>query len=380
MRYALVVLCAVAAAGCADARPIVPPTDAHPPAQLDRETALSLAAMPLACLDRPQAPPPDRPGYLDDRSITRHLDYEKTRAFYGCWDWHSAVNSTWTLVRILKEFPDLSLAPLIREKLGQHLTEGATAGELAFFQDTPTFERPYGYAWLMKLHVELLTWDDDDARQWAERIAPLTKLFADRMVTYLDAIDYPSRIGTHGNTAFAFSMMLEFARQVGQAELERRITAKARQFFLGDRRCPTAYEPGGADFLSPCLEEAKLMSAVLVPGAYAVWLETFLPPVDSDEFRPLTESARISADSSQIDATDLRGAQSHLIGLAFIRAEALLRIASVLPPDDPRVTAYRDVAKRQGQAGFDAMFDADYEGSHWIGTFALRYLLAQPAP
>lgn len=376
MRIALTTLCAALMAACVD-QPVPPATDHTRPAQLDVETALSLAAMPLACLDRPHAPPPDRPGYLDERTITRRLDYEHTRAFYGCWDWHSAVNSTWALVRILEAFPDLSIGPLIREKLRQHLTQAALQGELAFFEETPSFERPYGYAWLMSLHLELLQWDDDDARQWAERIAPLTKLFSDRMLTYLDAMEYPSRVGTHGNTAFAFTMMTDFARRAGYAELERRIEEKARQFYLNDRMCPTAYEPSGADFLSPCLEEAKLMSRFLEPEVYATWLGTFLPPTDSDEFRPLTQSARLTADSSQLEATDLRGAQSHLIGLAFIRAEALLAIAKALPPDDARVAEYRTIANAQGQAGFDAMFDADYEGSHWIGTFALRYLLAE---
>ena len=84
---------------------------------LDLETALTLVAMPLSCLDRPHAAPRDRSTYLDEIVAARRPGYERDRAFYGCWDWHSAVNSTWAMVRIYKEFPDLPVAGLVLEKL-----------------------------------------------------------------------------------------------------------------------------------------------------------------------------------------------------------------------------------------------------------------------
>ena len=68
---------------------------------------------------------------------------------------------------------------------------------------------------------------------------------------------------------------------------------------------------------------------------------------------------------------------SHLIGLAFIRADAMNRIAAALPEDDARVPALRRIARLHGARGFEAMFDADYAGSHWIGTFAVKYLLTE---
>ena len=344
--------------------------------RLDTETALGLAAMPLSCLDRPHAPGRSSPGYLDDRTVVRRPDYEEHRAFYGCFDWHSAVNSTWALVRILKEIPDIAVAQLIREKLSDHLSENALNGELEFFEASRTFERPYGYAWLMALHEELLSWEDDDARAWAVRLAPITTLFSERMISYLETVDYPSRVGTHGNTAFSLSMMLDFARATGKTDFEETIIRKSRAFYEHDVDCPTDYEPSASDFLSPCLEEAKLMSRVLEADAYRAWLNEFLPPVESDAFQPLTVPAVINEDGDRLEETSLMGAKSHLIGLAFIRAAALNSIAAALPPSDPRVETYQQLARMHGENGFEAMFDADYMGTHWIGTFALRYLVS----
>lgn len=373
---------------------------------LDREMALTLVAMPLSCLDRPHAAPRDRRDYLDTIAATRVPGYEENRAFYGCWDWHSAVNSTWAMVRIYKEMPELPLAGLIDEKLGDHLTETALEGELAFFEEDRSFERPYGWAWLLALHAELADWSHPEADTWTDRVEPLARLFSERTIEYLEDLRIPSRSGAHANTAFALAMMLDAARATGDYPLEQALEAAAVRLFEGDSRCPTAYEPWGSDFLSPCLEEAALMAAVLDRAEYLVWLDGFLPSLDAREFAPLTSPTNpddvVEAMEEADDTTpsDLRGADegseaegeedrlaaaerrylastSHLIGLAFIRADAMNRIASALPADDPRVPALRRLARLHGAKGFDALFDADYAGSHWIGTFALKYLLSE---
>ena len=343
---------------------------------LDMETALGLAAMPLACVDRPHATPRNRPGYLDERTSVRRPDYESTRAFYGCYDWHSAVNSTWTMVRIFKDFPDISVGGLIREKLNDHITAETMAGERAYFDEARSFQRPYGYAWLMGLYAELSDWDHQEAEGFAELLAPLVQLFSERMITYLETSDYPSRVGVHGNTAFSLTMMLEYARAMADDTLNSVIVAKAKEFYLDDVDCPTGYEPSGSDFLSPCLEEARLMSQVLTQAEFVNWFGEFMAPVHSPAFRPLTVAVEVREDDEALDELNLLGAKSHLIGLAFIRAAAMNEIAAALPDEDPRAAAYRKLADFHGRTGFDAMFDADYTGSHWIGTFALRYLLS----
>ncbi len=373
---------------------------------LDREMALALVAMPLSCLDRPHAPPRSRRTYLDTLVATRLSGFERTRAFYGCWDWHSAVNSTWAMVKLYKEFPEIPVAGLIEEKLDEHLSADALEGEVEFFRDDRSFERPYGWAWLLALHAELQRWDHPDAPAWASRVRPLASMFSERMVEHLTELKVPSRVGVHGNTSFALAMMLQAARDVGDYRLEQAIEQASLRLYSADFGCPTAYEPWGSDFLSPCLEEAALMAAVLDTDGYVDWMGHFLPPVDSREFAPLTsptDPADVVASEAD-DATPASGATvpgdatlpagspedsreaaerrflastSHLIGLAFLRADAMNRIADALPDDDPRVPALRRIARLHGARGFDAMFDARYAGSHWIGTFALKYLLTE---
>lgn len=395
---------------------------------LDLETALTLVAMPLSCLDRPHAAPRDRSTYLDEIVAARRPGYERDRSFYGCWDWHSAVNSTWAMVKIYKEFPALPVAGLVREKLNDHLSARALQGELEFFEESATFERPYGWAWVLKLYAELRSWDHPEAAEWADNLQPLTALFSERMVAYLPRLERPSRSGAHSNSAFSLAMMLEYARAMDDVELQEAIIEASQRLFVADYDCPTAYEPWGSDFLSPCLEEAALMADVLEPGDFAAWFDGFMPPVTSREFEPLTTPIDTSVDddaagSEEVEeatsppavdpepvgveqdatapgeasveegaggepATEEQGpgdearrqlaSRSHLIGLAFIRADAMNRIAAALPPGDPRSDAYRKLAALHGSMGFTAMFDADYAGSHWIGTFALKYLLTDP--
>ena len=367
-------------------------TDAPPgPAPvLDLETALNLASLPLSCFDHPHSLPGSRSAYLYEMTFTRVPDYEATRAFYGCWDWHSAVNSAWTMIRLLKELPELSEAPastgpLVREKMRNHITESAIAGELEYFRNNPAFERPYGWAWLIFLHAELDSWDDPQAEEWADRLAPLADLMSDRLAEYLGELEEPSRSGAHTNTAFAIALSLEAVEMSSRRELERALREAAVRFYAKDGSCPTADEPGRSDFLSPCLEEAALMTRVLDPEDYVLWLDTLLPPMDSAAFAPLRTSALSdTADTdlpagipaSERDRVRMSlGARSHLIGLAFTRADAMLRIAAALPDTDPRVAELRRLARQHAATGYRTMHDAGYAGSHWIGSFALKYLI-----
>ena len=399
-------------------------TPPGPPPVLDHETAQFIAAMPFSCLDRPQALPPNRSGYLIDVTYARRPGYERDRAFYGCWDWHSAVNSTWALVGLMKELPEFPSSPLIREKLEAHITEGTMAGELAYLTANPAFERPYGWAWLLLLHAELESWGDSEASEWAGHMEPLANLLSDRLAEYVAGLDEPVRSGTHRNTAFAISMGLRAAAMVRRPSLARTLRSAARRFFADDRNCPVDREPGSSDFLSPCLEEAALMASLMERNEYARWLDSLLPPIDSEEFAPLRRSAlsdttrrmRMSfpvegipagmaeafstlmratetaldsirraavGDSARTDTAAVPpgrarmspAALSHLIGLAFTRADAMLRIAEALPAGDSRVERLRALAAQHGRTGFETIFDADYYGSHWIGSFALKYLI-----
>src|SRR6202035_4010840 len=91
------------AAAVAEARQLGAYLASLPPAELPALTeqqALAMVAMPLSCVDHPQALPELRGDYLWVHESKAHMvdAYDKNRAFYGCFDWHSAVNSTWTMI------------------------------------------------------------------------------------------------------------------------------------------------------------------------------------------------------------------------------------------------------------------------------------------
>jgi hypothetical protein len=352
-----------------------------PVPKLDRDTAMWLVALPLACIDKLHEPPRGS-GYLYQTTAVLRPDYLKTRAFYGCSDWHSAVNSMWTMVKILRAFPDLPVARLIREKLNDHLTAEAIKGEVAFFdqEGNKTFERPYGWAWLLRLHGEVHAWDDPDAKKWAANLEPLAKLFAERLVPYLKTLAAPMRVGTHANTAYTLKLLLEYARARSEKPLEEAVLDRARAFFAGDFGCAPNVEVSGSDFFSPCLTEAALMSEVLPQPEFVRWLDGFLPALDTPAFKSLGVVPEMAGTVEELKKVDMVGAKSHLIGLSISRARALEAIAAALPPGDPRAAAYRTLAASLATRSVKAMYEAGYAGTHWIATYILDYLVSANPP
>jgi hypothetical protein len=344
------------------------------PPLLDAPQALWLATMPLACLDRPHAHPPSR-GYLWEATYRPVDGYQSNLAFYGCFDWHSSVNSMWTLVRLLKGFPDLAVAPLARQKLGKHLDKSNMAGELAFLKSAGQFERPYGYAWILKLAAEIADWNDPDAKKWSANMAPLAEWTAKEMTQFLMALERPNRGGAHPNTSFAMYLMLDYVESTKDEALRSAIVETAKRFYTSDKNCDTKSEPAGSDFLSPCLTEAALMSRVLDRSAFLPWLDAFLPPMHSVEFKPFTEPV----DTTGITRPDRLAGKSHLIGLAFQRGVVMNRLADVLQANDQRVSVLRRLAAVHGVKGMQGMHDAGYFGSHWLGTYAVYYMLSTRA-
>jgi hypothetical protein len=347
---------------------------ASPPPVFDRNTALWLVTLPLACIDKLHEPPRGR-GYIYEVSAVLRPDFHKTRAFYGCSDWHSAVNSTWAMVKVLRTFPDIPVGRLIREKLKEHLSEDAIKGEFAFFSEEghKSFERPYGWAWLLRLHAELRTWPDPDAQKWAANVESLAKLLLDRTTPYLKTLAAPMRIGTHANTAFTLALLLDYARATGEKELEAAVIDRAKTFFAADVGCAPNLEPSGSDFFSPCLVEAALMADVLPRPEFPQWLDQFLPEPDSPQFKALTVGIEMKGSAEELKKSDMLGAKAHLIGLAVSRAKAFEEIAAALPPADRRVNTYRRLAAFHARAGMDAMYEADYAGTHWIATYLIDY-------
>ena len=358
--------------GRADAKEISAYLGTLPPAEMPaftQERAMALVAMPLACVDHPHAAPEQRVDYLWTSDTRPHMldTYATTRAFYGCSDWHSAVNSTWTMITVLKQFPQIPVGKLIREKLRDHLGQKNIEGEMAFFKTSRNFEMPYGYAWLLKVYAELVTWSDPEANTWAQNLSPMAEQFSKKLIEYFTDLQFPTRQGLHPNTAFDLSLLLDYTDVVNDVALKEAMLKTANRFFLKDKSCPTAYEPAGTEFLSPCLAEARLMSLVLDREHFATWLDNFLPPVYAESFKPLT----VPVDVSGVKKKDLEGGKSHLIGLGFSRGQALLDIASALPAEDDRVPVLRRLAAINITSAYQALAEAGYAGSHWFATYAV---------
>jgi hypothetical protein len=348
-----------------------------PAPTLDRATAMWLVTLPLSCVDKLHDPPRGR-GYLYETNAIIRPDFLKTRAFYGCSDWHSAVNSTWTMVKILKLFPDLPVGPLIREKLNAHLSADAIKGEIAFYNEegNKAFERPYGWAWLLRLYGELRSWDDPDAKKWAANVEPLGKLLLERTVPYLQTLAAPMRIGTHANSAYTLKLLLEYARTNGEKALEQAVVDRTRRFFAADVGCAPNLEPSGSDFFSPCLTEAAIMGQVLPHAEFARWLDAFLPRPSAPMFQALTTVVEMAGSAEELEKSDMLGAKAHLMGLGVSRAKSFEEIAAALPQNDARIAPYRKTAAALARSSIKAMYEAAYAGTHWIATYIVDYLVS----
>ena len=294
---------------------------------------------------------------------------ELTPIFYGCLDWHSAVHGHWLLARLARLNPDAEFAPRAREALAESFTKDKVAAEVRYMfgSGRETFERPYGLAWLLQLAAELREWDE--AQHWSATLEPLEAAAAARIVDWLPKLTYPIRTGEHSQTAFAFGLILDWARTMPDREMENLLTGRIRELYLGDRDCPLSYEPGGQDFLSPCLAEADLIRRILPSGEFAGWLGEFRPGIPSDGSGDDWLAVAEVSDRSD-------GKIAHLDGLNLSRAWMLEGILASLPEDDPRRGALDAAAKSHSEAGLEAVTGEHYEGGHWLGSFAV-YLVTK---
>ncbi len=292
-------------------------------------------------------------------------------AFYGCFDWHSAVHSHWMLVRLLRMYPDLPQRKEIRAVLAEHLTAANLQAEADSFNrpNMKSFERPYGWAWLLKLAEELHGWDDPDARKWSANLKPLTDTIVARYIAFFPRQTYPIRTGVHPNTAFGLSFALDYARAVDHKRLRELVEKRSRTYFARDAGIPAAWEPDGADFFSPSLLEADLMRRVLPPAEFQAWLRRFLPDLAKGQPRNLLEPATVS------DRSDPQIV--HLDGLNLSRAWCLRSLAAALPKEDPARPVLLKAAALHAEAALPHVASGDYAGEHWLASFAV-YLLTTP--
>ncbi len=308
---------------------------------------------------------PNKPSNVVVDKASVRTPKEMHPAFYGCFDWHSALHGHWMLIRILKQYPDVSNGDVIRAKLAKHLTAKNIKAETKYFEEkqNKSFERMYGWAWTFRLAAELHTWDDPQGKQWRENIRPLEDKIVELTEGYLPRLSYPIRTGVHPDSGWALGQTLDYARTVGNKSLEQLVVKRCRDFYLGDRDYPAAYEPSGEDFFSAGLNEADTMRRVLPPQEFSTWLDQFFPGLRDHRVGTLLTPVEVS------DVTD--GKLVHLAGLDLSRGWTLQGIASALRANDPRTTILNQAAAAHAAMGYKYVFSGHYEGEHWLATFAI---------
>ena len=329
---------------------------------LTMQGAEHLASLPMRCITQ-EFPYKTGVTFSDSTLIIKPKNYHP--AFYGCFDWHSSVHGHWMLVRLLKVFPTMKNADQVRAMLRQQLSYQNIQGEIKLFstKENKTFERTYGWAWVLELQKELIEWNDPFAKQLAGNIEPLAQLFSGYYREYLKKLAYPVRVGEHSNLAFALRLAYDYAVSAKDDSLKNAISETALRFFNNDEGCPIKWEPGGTDFLSPCLEEADLMWRILPSARYQKWLNKFLPGLLKNNFKLPVGEVKDRSDGRLV----------HLDGLNFSRAWCLYGIADHVTKNKKNLLA---LANKHMSAALPHVASGEYMGEHWLASFAVYALTA----
>jgi hypothetical protein len=314
---------------------------------------------------------PNKPGTVLNSKADIKGPRDFHPAFYGSFDWHSSVHGHWMLVRLLRNFPKLPEKQQIRAVLAEHLTAKNLKAEADYFKqpNRQSFERTYGWAWLLKLAEELHGWDDPDAKLWSKNLQPLTDVIVERYLAFLPKQTYPIRSGVHPNTAFGLAFAHDYARTLKHKALRELIEQRSRDYYGKDVDAPARWEPDGADFFSPSLMEADLMRRVLPAADFSAWLKGYLPGLAQEEPKTLLQPATVT------DRSDPQIV--HLDGLNLSRAWCMLGIARSLAKDDPRRKVLTEAAARHADAALRHVASGDYAGEHWLASFAVFLLTKQ---
>ncbi|MGH9932217.1 MAG: DUF2891 domain-containing protein [Pyrinomonadaceae bacterium] len=335
---------------------------------LTRSQASHFAQLALKCVEREF---PNKPEHVLNDTPDVQSPKALHPAFYGCFDWHSSVHGHWMLARLLRLFPDLPEASDIRKAIGANLSAENILAETAYLKqkNRQSFERTYGWAWLLKLAEELSLSSDAEARTWLRNLQPLADALVASYFQFLPKQTYPIRTGVHPNTAFGLAFAFDYAKTSGNEKLAALIVERSRTYFANDRNYPGAWEPGGEDFFSPALEEADLMRRVLSAAEFRRWFARFLPELATGRPKSLLQPAIVT------DRSDPK--LVHLDGLNLSRAWCMRSIASALPLNDPARKILAKSARAHLSDALAHVASGDYAGEHWLASFAV-YLLSTP--
>ncbi|NJM80735.1 MAG: DUF2891 domain-containing protein [Flavobacterium sp.] len=326
--------------------------------KLSLEQANHLANLPIKCLQQ-EYPNKLNQLLIDDSELLSPKELHPV--FYGCFDWHSSVHGHWSLVYLLNNFSDLANKEEIIRKLQINLSKENIEKEILYFNKAheKSYERTYGWNWLLKLQLELEISKEAFAKPLAENLKPLTNLLIERYTEFLPKLLYPIRVGTHSNTAFGLTNAWDYAVFTKNDAFQNVIKENALRMYFTDENCPFTWEPSGTDFLSPCMEEIGLLQRILPETEFLKWLKKFAPSLFKKDFN--WQPAKVS------DRTD--GHLVHLDGLNFSRAWNLFALSNQYPK---KFSHLNKIATIHLQFSLPSIVDGNYEGEHWLASFALR--------
>lgn len=330
---------------------------------LTEKGAAHLASLPLKCIGQEY---PNKTNHLSISDSDHVLKpHQLHPSFYGCLDWHSSVHGHWMLVKLLKSFPQLSNAAQVRSTLAKSFSAERILQEVKYFELplTASWERTYGWAWLLKLDEELMQWDDADAKKWHANLQPLTKKIVDLWTNFLPKQTYPNRTGVHPNTAFGLVFALDYAKAAKNTTFELNIIKSAITLFQKDKNVPASWEPNGSDFLSPSLEVADLMRRVLPKKEFPFWFNQYMT---TSSLKHLFVLPVVS------DRNDYQIV--HLDGLCFSRSWCMNGIAKALPAGDARKKMLMRASINHLTAALPNIVNGGYGGEHWLASFAVYAL------
>ena len=339
--------------------------------RLTETEASHFAALAMKCVAREY---PNKPEHVMNQADDVRSPRALHPAFYGCYDWHSSVHGHWMLIRLLKNFPNLKEAAHIRTALNVNLSAPNLLAEAAYIKqpNRQSFERTYGWAWLLKLAEEVHSWDDPDGDAWADNLQPLVDVIVSNYKTFLPKQNYPIRTGVHPNTAFGLAFAIDYAKAIGDRDFEKLLDERSLAYFGKDTDYPGGWEPGGEDFFSPSLMEADLMRRVLNPADFASWFEKFLPGIAESSPAALLEPAVVT------DRSDPK--LVHLDGLNLSRAWCMRSVAQALPAKSVSRRVFTEAADKHARAALAHVASGDYAGEHWLASFAVYLLTSSDKP
>nr|WP_294861762.1 DUF2891 domain-containing protein [uncultured Fluviicola sp.] len=329
--------------------------------EISLKEAKRLLDLPMKCVQKEY---PNKLGQVINEKGDLKSPAELHPSFYGCFDWHSSVHGHWLIVKLLNKYPGL-ITDSVLMVLQTNLSKDNIQREIAYFEtkNNGSFERTYGWNWLLKLQLELESWNHPVGKELSANLRPLSDLFCQKYIEFLPKLNYAIRSGDHINTAFGLTFSYDYAIAHSNDSLKMTIEKRARDFYFNDKNYPLHLEPSGYDFLSGGFEEIDIMRRILSKEEFKKWLKQFAPQLFNKKF--ILEPGKVS------DRSD--GHLVHLDGLNFSRAWCLYGITKTLP----ELTHLSKIADEHIQTSLSNIVDGDYMGEHWLASFALLALLSR---